>query len=613
MANYKDIKGFKVQSVSADPLPSIAGWTSGGNLPAGRYLGGGFGTQTANSYGGGIPPTASGTNTTDNYNGSTWTSGGNLGTARYGMGAGGTQTAGLVYGGYSSGFKNNTEEYDGSSWTAGGTLTNTRSGIAGAGGGIGTQTAGLAVGGYIPTAPPGYQTDYVEEYDGSSWTAVTVTPATGSYRGGLGIQTAGLVFGVSRPGPAGGTSNITLEYDGTNWTAGGNLTTNVNRVMGAGTQTAGLGYGGLTPPNTTSAVTALYNGSSWTNASATLGAARYGGSGGGTQTAAIMASGATAPGVPNASTATEEWNDYSEPNNFQNIGQTFYNDTEKKFKYTDQTFSASWASSGNLGTARAGGANSKNGTYNAVVHFGGYVPPGATAVNNVEHYDGSSWTGATALPTAIRNCAGCGTQTAALSVGGIGDPGGSIEYNGSSWSDGGNMTGLSNVPGQALGLQTAALAFDAEESEEYNGTSWTAGGTPARGKIQGNCAGTQTAAIAYGGEPGSVATAEFYNGTSWTTAPSMNAARQNQAGFGTQTSAISAGGGPPPSGSNVTEIFNGSSWSTTATMNTARGQVEGSGLSSNGMIAGGWVGSPTNATENFEGADEITIKTVTTS
>tara|TARA_R110002020_G_scaffold204871_1_gene409198 strand:+ start:1894 stop:3729 length:1836 start_codon:yes stop_codon:yes gene_type:complete len=611
MANYKDIKGFRVQSYATDPVPSVAGWTSGGNLPAGRYVGGGFGTQTANSYAGGIPPATSGTNTTDNYNGSTWTSGGNLGTARYGMGAGGTQTAGLVYGGYNSGFKSNTEEYDGSSWTNGGTLTNTRSAAAGAGGGIGTQTAGLAVGGYIPTAPPGYQTDYVEEYNGSSWTAVTVTPATGSYRGGLGIQTAGLVCGVSRPGPAGGTSNITLEYDGTNWTAGGNLTYNVNRVMTAGSQTAGMAYGGLLPPNTVFSTTALYDGSSWTNASATLGAARYGGSGGGTQTSAIMASGTTVPGIPNVSTATEEYNDYSEPNSFENIGQTFYNTTEKKYKYTNQTFSASWASSGNLGTARAGGGNSKNGTYNAVVHFGGYTPPGATAVNNVEHYNGTSWTGATAMPTAIRNNAGCGTQTAALAVGGVGNPGNSLEYNGSSWTAGGSMTNLTSVPGQATGLQTAALAFDAEESEEYNGTSWTAGGTPARGKVQGNCAGTQTAAIAFGGEPGAVATAEFYNGTSWTTAPSMNAGKQNLAGFGTQTSAISAGGTPAPSA--VCEVFNGSSWSTTASLNTARSQVEGSGLSANGMIAGGWISAPTNVTENFEGADAVTIKTVTTS
>ena len=294
----------------------------------------------------------------------------------------------------------------------------------------------------------------------------------------------------------------------------------------------------------------------------------------------------------------------SDPTN--QLGEIFYNNTSRNLKAFNLG-SASWTSSGNLGTARAGGGNSKNGAFNAVVHFGGYTPPGANAVNNVEHYDGSSWTGATALPTSIRNCAGCGTQTAALSIGGVGDPGGSIEYDGSSWTDGGNMSGLTNVPGQSLGLQTAALAFDGEESEEYNGSSWTSGGTPSRGKIQGNCAGTQTAAIAYGGEPGQVATAEFYNGTSWTTAPSMTVGKQNQAGFGIQTNAVSAGGPPPPSGTNTCNLYNGTSWATTANMNTARGQVEGSGVVANGMIAGGWVGSPTNVTENFTGPAPATV------
>jgi len=294
----------------------------------------------------------------------------------------------------------------------------------------------------------------------------------------------------------------------------------------------------------------------------------------------------------------------SDPTN--QLGDVFYNSTSNTLKAFNLG-SASWTSSGNLGTARAGGAGSKNGAFNAVVHFGGYTPPGANAVNNTEHYDGSSWTGATSLPTAIRNCAGCGTQTAALSIGGVGNPGEALEYNGSSWSDGGNMSGISNCPGQSFGTQTAALAFDAEESEEYDGSSWTSGGTPGRGKIQGNCAGTQTAGIAYGGEPGQVTTAEFYNGTSWTTAPSMNTGKQNQAGFGIQTNAVSAGGPPPPNGTNTCEIYNGTSWSTTANMNTARGQVEGAGVVANGMICGGWVGSPTNATENFTGPAPATV------
>ena len=42
-------------------------------------------------------------------------------------------------------------------------------------------------------------------------------------------------------------------------------------------------------------------------------------------------------------------------------------------------------------------------------------------------------------------------------------------------------------------------------------------------------------------------------------------------------------------------------------MNTARGQVEGAGVVANGMICGGWVGSPTNATENFTGPAPATV------
>ena len=87
----------------------------------------------------------------------------------------------------------------------------------------------------------------------------------------------------------------------------------------------------------------------------------------------------------------------------------------------------------------------------------------------------------------------------------------------------------------------------------------------------------------------------------------MNNNRQNNAGFGTTSSAVSAGGGPPPSGTNVCEIYNGASWSTTATLNTARSQMQGSGTSNAGMVAGGWVGSPTNATENFTGPAPATV------
>ena len=51
MANYSDIKGFTVQTLSTDTIANQAAggtWASGGNMNSGKYAGiGGAGTQTA--------------------------------------------------------------------------------------------------------------------------------------------------------------------------------------------------------------------------------------------------------------------------------------------------------------------------------------------------------------------------------------------------------------------------------------------------------------------------------------------------------------------------------------------------------------------------------------
>jgi hypothetical protein len=87
-------------------------------------------------------------------------------------------------------------------------------------------------------------------------------------------------------------------------------------------------------------------------------------------------------------------------------------------------------------------------------------------------------------------------------------------------------------------------------TEEYDGTSWTSVNsmTLARSTIGG--AGTQTAALAFGGYDGALppntGATEEYDGTSWTTNPaSMNTARGYLAGAGTQASALAFGGGSP--------------------------------------------------------------------
>jgi hypothetical protein len=91
MADYKGIKGFKVQYLSADPSNPIIGQTWYNDTSKDlKYTG----------------ATAAGS----------WATGGNLAAARSNIAGTGNQTAALAIGGYLFGgptFTNSTEEYDG--------------------------------------------------------------------------------------------------------------------------------------------------------------------------------------------------------------------------------------------------------------------------------------------------------------------------------------------------------------------------------------------------------------------------------------------------------------------------------------------------------------------
>ena len=81
-------------------------------------------------------------------------------------------------------------------------------------------------------------------------------------------------------------------------------------------------------------------------------------------------------------------------------------------------------------------------------------------------------------------------------------------------------------------------------------------------------AGTQTAALAFGGEepPGNSAKTESWNGSAWTETGDLTAARQSLAGAGTYTAALAIGG--LSSAADVkTGKFNGSSWTETGDLN----------------------------------------------
>ena len=147
MSEYKGIKGFQVQTRTADPGPTEA-------QPGDFYYNSTTGQfKTVNT--GGAPI-------------GTWASGGSLNTSRSGSGGTGTSTSTLVFGGRDSGpgFSAANESYDGSSFTEVGDLNTGRRSLMSAG--I-ANTAALAIGGY---RPPGSVTNINESWDGSSWTEV---------------------------------------------------------------------------------------------------------------------------------------------------------------------------------------------------------------------------------------------------------------------------------------------------------------------------------------------------------------------------------------------------------------------------------------------------------
>ena len=155
-----------------------------------------------------------------------------------------------------------------------------------------------------------------------------------------------------------------------------------------------------------------------------------------------------------------------------------------------------------MGTGRQSVA--AGGTQTAAFGAGGYS---GGNTDNVEHYDGSSWTSATALPSTRRAARGSGSLTAGLCLGGYAPPG----------------------------------AFT--NTEEYNGSSWSAGGALPTGMADLGTCGPQTANFIFGFTPSGSVLSHNYDGTAWATAPSLATARgeSGPSKAGSQTSALVAG------------------------------------------------------------------------
>jgi len=592
MSTYKEIKGFKVQTLSSDPVASgLAGasWSSGGSLNVGKYWNGrsGAGTQTAGLIAGGHDGSGQ-VGTTESYNGSSWTEVNDLNTARNSATMGGAQTSALITGGGTA--EAITESWNGSSWTEVNDLNTGRRQLAMATGNA--NTSALAFGGYAPPTPgPVGYTGLTESWNGSSWTEVSdLNTPRASLASTDGSATAALAIAGYRGPPTADRTKFVEQWDGSSWTEVGDVNQERMDLASCGTTTNALAFGGIDTASL--AVTENYNGTSWTEL-ADLSTARYALGGTGSTPAALAIGGY----ITTVQSVTEEWNIATDFTKI-NLGQVYYNSGSNAFKVTEQSVpGGTWSSISNLNSARD--SSGQAGTGPATLVAGGEGPSPGNYLAIVESWDGSSWTETTDLNTARRYLNACGTATSSFILGGVVPPGNTDvafveQWNGSSWTETTDMNtarrvGFSSNQGSVTATLIATGSNAANvNTESWDGTSWTELNNVNTGGEAGTSIGIQTSGIFAGGYRGGYsALNELWNGTSWSESADLNTGRSYVASGGSNTSLGFIAGGENPIMAN-TEAWNGSSWSEVSDLGTARkltGQTGGTSFS--GIMAGG--------------------------
>jgi hypothetical protein len=520
-----------------------------------------------------------------------WAAGGNLNNGRSASQAAGTQTAALAVAGRGNPGavqQNFVESYNGTSWTSSPAINTSRFWIAVGG----TTSDALGAGGYIIPASTSTAT---EKWNGSAWTS---SGSLNTTRWGLsgsskGTSSAFLVFGGATKSPV---SNLSASesFNGTSWTNTPSLNTARRTLAGAGTQTAALTFGGETPSLT--GATESWNGSTWTTLPASMNTARSGMGGTGTQTAAIGAGGYSTAFTG----ATEVWN------------------------------GTSWTNSSSLSTARGSGLDAAGGSSSALIAAGN--TGAAQYLTSTEEFDvgvvvpvAGSWSSGGNLNTGKYNSAAGGTQTSTVNFGGYVFPNSatniSESYNGTSWTNTPNMNTARGALAGAGASNTSALAFSGNTlsgspsyttaTESFNGSSWTNVNSLNTSRGGGAGGGIQTSAIMISGYDGSsnVTNTELWNGTSWTTSPAgVNTAARGLAGVATSSSSALKFGGYSTAVTGATESWNGSSWTSVNSLNTIRSGLAGAGTQTLALAFAGDTGpgSGLTATELWNGTSWTT-------
>ena len=126
------------------------------------------------------------------------------------------------------------------------------------------------------------------------------------------------------------------------------------------------------------------------------------------------------------------------------------------------------------------------------------------------------------------------------------------------------ITGRDGVVG--AGTQNAGVVYGGSEpslsnkTEEYNGSSWSTGGNLITSRLQiAKGFGTQNAATAAGGSTGSetcLGCVEQYNGVAWTTGPILPQIVRTAGAAGEKSGVVFGGAVAHPATTAVTQEFN---------------------------------------------------------
>ena len=247
---------------------------------------------------------------------------------------------------------------------------------------------------------------------------------------------------------------------------------------------------------------------------------------------------------------------------------------------------------------------------------------------------GGTWASAPNLNVARSRIGGStqATATAGL-IFGNGDPphGETEEYNGSTWSEGGDMQEGRYISYGGGGTQTATItaggldpasspSYQTVFSEEYNGTAWTEVNEISEGRLDCTTFGTSTSALLVGGAeaaggPGTVTSVESWNGSSWSSGTAIPTARQEMAGWGLSTAGAIVGGSQDsnPTMTAETVEWNGSAWTAGGDYSSVVKYFAAFGTADNGIAAGGSNGpSKLAVAANYNGTSWTEVAEIAT-